>query len=167
MPLKKNKKIITANPNPVDEGDIIQTPDHHILALTHDAPLQLVTLNANQFFWPESWVVMSARRTQLTEKNMQTGWAIKGADGKPIKIDQYVVTFELADTGLAETTLEKGGILDTLPTVQCTVNKDLPLQDYPEQEATIKLIKPNVMLWFGSGQKMNGIRLIAEDCELV
>lgn len=167
MPLKKVKKVVKANPNPVDEGDFIQTPDHQVLAMTHDVPLQLVTLNANQFYWPTSWVVMTKRRIQLPEKDPLTGWNKKDENGNKILTDQYADEFDLADADLAETVLEKGGVLDSLPTLTCTVYKDKPLQDYVEQESTIKLVKPNVMLWFGSGHSLNGIRLVAQDCELV
>lgn len=167
MSLKGKQKLITKNPHPVDEGDIVQTPDHHVMALTHDVALPMVTLNANQFFWPSSWVVMDSRRVQVAEKDVQTGWNKKDITGHKITTDEYVVEFDLADTDLAEVTLASGGLLEGLPTVTCTVKKDLPLQDYVNQESTIKLIKPNVMLWFGSGNSLNGIKLVAEDCELV
>ena len=70
MSLKGKQKLITKNPHPVDEGDIVQTPDHHVMALTHDVALPMVTLNANQFFWPSSWVVMDSRRVQVAEKDV-------------------------------------------------------------------------------------------------
>lgn len=167
MPLKKSSKSLTKNPNPVKEqGNVVQTADGHLLSLTGAVPLPAITLNTEQFYWPESFVVMDASRIDLYKVNPKTGWNLKNENGDKVKTGQKGVRLMLADTGLAQATLSLGGDLDGLPQVQCDFDEDFPLQDFKPQETTIKLKKPVLMLTYG-GTSTDRLVMKAEGYEIV
>lgn len=167
MPLKKSSKLLTKNPNPVKEqGNVVQTADGHLLSLTGTVPLPAITLNTEQFYWPESFVVMGASRVDLYKKDPKTGWNLKNENGDKIKTGQKGVRLMLADTGLAQSTIDRGGDLDGLPQIQCDFEEDFPLQDFKPQETTIKLKKPVLMLGYG-GQAVDRLVIKAEGYDLV
>lgn len=167
MPLKKSGNKLTKNPNPVKEqGNVIQTADGHLLSLTAPVPLPVVTLNTEQFYWPDCFVVMSASRVDLYEKNRKTGWNKKTDDGNKIKTGEKGVRLMLADAGLAQSALDRGNDLDGLSQIQCDFDSDLPMQDFKPEETTIKLKKPVLMLAYG-GQDVNRLVIKAEGYEIV
>lgn len=167
MPLKKSGSKLTKNPNPVkQQGNVIQTADGHLLSLTAPVPLPVVTLNTEQFYWPECFVVMVASRVDLYQKDSQTGWNVKDSNGNKIKTGKKGVRLTLADAGLAQSTLDRGGNIDGLPAIQCDIDEDLPLQDFKPEETTITLTKPVLMLAYG-GQDVNRLVIKAEGYEIV
>lgn len=167
MPLKKPGNKLTKNPNPVKEqGNVVQTADGHLLSLTSMVPLPAVTLNTEQFYWPDCFVVMTASRVDLYKKNPKTGWNEKTDNGDKIKIGKKGIRLMLADAGLAQSTLDRGGDLDGLSQIQCDIDEDLPLQDFKPEETTITLKKPVLMLAYG-GQDVNRLVIKAEGYEIV
>lgn len=167
MPLKQNKKNLTANPNPVTEGAIIQTPEGKPMSLFSPAMLPAVTLNANQFAWPKTLLVMApAKRMDINEVNPQTGWDAKDSSGNKIKTGQFKVRLTVANGDLAQLAVDNGEGLDSLSTLQCDIMKDVPTQTFVPFETLIELVEPVVMLGFG-GQSADRIILRAASYKAV
>ena len=166
MPLKKSVKKLLKNSHPVEEGAIIQTVTKEPMSLFEKALMPVVTLNANQFNWPESLLVVGAKRVPVYEKNAQTGWDLKDGDGHKKSTGDYVVRLSVVNGDTAQMLVNAGQLIEGLSELQCTINKDVPLQKFVLGSTLIKLVKPNVMLGFG-GQNVDRIVLIADDYEEV
>ncbi|OYR96242.1 hypothetical protein [Lactobacillus taiwanensis] len=164
MPLKKSQtKLKSAK---VVEGSPIQTPDGGLMSLFKSAKLPAVTLNVEQFAFPETFLVTDARRIQAYKKNPETGWDLKDESGNKIPTGSFYIQLTLSDGDAAQQLVNSGLGLDGLTTIMCTVKKDIPLQKFVPNETLLKLVKPVVMLGFG-GQQADRILLVAEDCEEV
>lgn len=166
MPLKKvkNTQIKTVK---VDEGNPIRTPDGSLMSLYEKAKLPMVTLNVEQFGFPETFLVRSFKRVQDAEINPDTGWD-KKVDGKKVYKSTYSIALTLSDGDVAQTLAEQGQSLVGLSTVKCIIEKDIPLQTFAEDETLLKLIHPVVMLTFNSdGQDVTKIVIHAEDAKEV
>lgn len=162
MPLKKRSKKLTANSHPVSEGPIIQTPDGSPMSLFDKAKLPMLTLQGNQFNWPSSLVVMSAKRVPVYEINPDTGWKLKDDSGNGVTTGQFEIRLRVADGDLAQDAVDRGNSLDGLNQIQCTIKKDVPVEKFVPEETLIELVKPNVMLGYG-GNQVDRIVLVAED----
>lgn len=162
MPLKKRTIKLTKNPNPVNEGSIIKTPSGEPMSLFERAKLPMVTLQANQFTWPKSLVVMEAKRVEERVVNPETGWNVKDENGDYETDGNYNIRLQVADGELAQAAIDRGSTLDGLNTLQCTIKKDIPIQKFVPQETLIELVNPNVMLGFG-GSAADRILLVADD----
>lgn len=161
MPLKVNKKVVRVNPNPVKEGNLVQTGGS-VMSLFESAKIPFLTLQANQFKWPKTLLVVKADRIPEYIKNEETGWDLKDSQGNKTKTGNYFVRLDVADGDNAQMIVDGGGVIDGLTSVECVIHKDIPLQNFVINETLIELVKPNVMLGFG-GQSANRIKLIAED----
>lgn len=164
MPLKRNN--VQRKSAKVVEGKTLQTPDGQLMSLFDSAMLPSITLNVEQFAFPETFLVRNARRVNEYEKNPKTGWDLKDANGTKKATGKYDVALELADGELAQKIVDSGSDLDGLKTIQCTIKKDIPLQNFEADSTLVKLKKVVVKLGFG-GQQVDRIVLEAEDCELV
>ena len=163
MPLKKNSKKRTSAQ--VIEGKALQSPDGELMSLFKPAMLPAVTLNTEQFAFPETFLVRNFSRSDAYKKNVETGWDEK-VSGQKIKTGEHVIKLELSDGDAAQQLVNQGFDLDGLSIVRCVITKDIPLQKFENNSTLIKLIKPVVMLGFG-GQTTDQLILKAEDCELV
>lgn len=164
MPLKR--KEIKQKEVKINEGSVLQTPDKTKMSLFEKAKLPLVTLNAKQFQFPETFLVMDAKRVKLPEINPETGWNLKSEAGQTIYSEDYGIQLHVADGDAAQTLVDSGLPLTGLSTLQLTIIKDIPIQSF-EPEST--LLKPKglvVMLGFG-GQSADRIILKCDDVELV
>lgn len=164
MPLKRNDVQRTSAK--VSEGVTLQTPDGQLMSLFDTAMLPAVTLNIEQFAFPESFLVRDARRTSVYEKNPKTGWDLRDSSGNKKPTGKYYVTLQLADGHLAQQVVDSGSDLDGLKTIQCTIKKDIPLQTFEIDSTLLKLKNVVVKLGFG-GRQVDRIVLEADDCELV
>lgn len=166
MPLKKvkNTQIKTAK---VEEGNPIRTPDGSLMSLYEKVKLPMVTLNIEQFGFPETFLVRSFQRVQKAEVNPDTGWD-KKVNGNKVFTSTYVIALTLSDGDVAQTLASQGQSLVGLSTVKCIVEKDIPLQTFREDETLLKLIHPVVMLTFNpDGQEPSKIVIHAEDAKEV
>lgn len=160
MPLKKKSTKLTSAK--VVEGNPIQTPDNGLMSLFKPAMLPAVTLNAEQFAFPETFLVMGSKRIENYEKNPATGWDLKDEHGNKTGLGTYSVRLTLADGDAAQKLVDAGLMLDGLTSITAILKKDVPLQKFVPGETLIKLVKPVVMLGFG-GQQADRIELVAED----
>lgn len=165
MPLKKKNSDKDLKVIDVDEGNVIQTVDKQPMSLFDTAKLPLVTLNVKQFAFPEMFLVRDVKRIPVYEKNPETGWDLKDSNGNKTKTGEFYVRLELADADLAQTIVDKGQSLDGLKTIRCTVEQDIPLQQFEIDSTFVKLHGVNVMLGFGS-RTVDRIVLRADSCEL-
>lgn len=164
MPLKKsNTKRTSAK---IVEGSPIQSPTGEIMSLFKPAMIPAVTLNTEQFAFPNTFLVREKRRVPIYEKNPETGWDLKDDNGNKTATGEFAVRLQLADGDAAQQLVDAGLNLDGLTTVDCEIMKDIPLQKFEPDSTLIKLVKPVIMLGYG-GQNVDRIILKAEDCELV
>lgn len=164
MPLKrKNVDLKSAK---VDEGNPIQSPNNKLMSLFDKAKLPIITLNVEQFAFPETFLVVEASRVPVYEKNEETGWDKKDANGNKTKTGEYNVRLQVVDGDAAQKLVDAGLNVAGLSSIKLTITKDIPLQQFEPNSTLIKLKKVNVMLGFG-GQQSDQIVLVAEDCELV
>lgn len=164
MPLKRNN--IERKSAVVEEGSPIRTPEGKLMSLFKPAMLPLVTLNTRQFIFPKSFLVTDAKRVPEYLKNPETGWDLKDDQGNKTQTGKYFVRLQVTDGDVAQDLVDKGLDLSSLSSIQCTIQKDIPLQSFEPNSTLIKLVKPVVMLGFG-GQQADRILLVADDCELV
>lgn len=164
MPLKKSQASKTVKAYSGDEGSHLKLDVP--MSLFDQAKLPAVTLHADQFVFPKNFAVVDAKRVKEFEINQETGWALKDSSGNKKPTGNYFVKLMLVDGVLAQQAIDSGSSLSGLSTVQCTVHKDIPLQNFVPNETLVELIKPNVMLGFG-GQQADRIVLVAEDCKEV
>lgn len=164
MPLKK--RTVKRTSTVVDEGEALQTPDKQLMSLFKTAMLPAVTLNVKQFAFPKTFLVTDVRRINEYEKNPETGWDLKDNQGNKKPTGKHFVSLQLADGDAAQKLVDAGLSLDGLTTIQCTIKKDMPVQDFEPNSTLVKLKKVVVMLGFG-GQQADRLILEAEDCELV
>ena len=157
MPLKrKNVDLKSAK---VDKGNPIQSPNNKLMSLFDKAKLPIITLNVEQFAFPETFLVVEASRIPVYEKNEETGW-------DKTKTGEYNVRLQVVDGDAAQKLVDAGLNVAGLSSIKLTITKDIPLQQFEPNSTLIKLKKVNVMLGFG-GQQSDQIVLVAEDCELV
>lgn len=166
MPLKKRVKIDKTNPNMVNDEVILRTPNDSVMNLFDSAKLPMVTLNANQFKWPSSFLVRGAKRVKEYQVNPDTGWNLKNDNGDKVETGNYNVRLQVSDGDLAQLAVDNGTSFDGLNELQVTIKKDIPLQKFVPNESLVKLVKPSIMLGYG-GNQADRIILLADDCEFV
>lgn len=166
MPLKKSnaKKRTSAK---VTEGKTLQTPDGNLMSLFTPAMLPAITLNIEQFAFPENFLVRKVDRKVEYERDPQTGWDWRDASGNKKMLNAHYVDLLLASGTAAQKMADEGETdFSTLNTVECKIMKDIPLQEFEVDTTLIKLVNPVVMLNYG-GSSVNRLVLVAEDCKLV
>ena len=168
MPLKKkNVKIKSVT---VEEGNPLQDEELMSLFSGQRAKLPLLTLNVEQFAWPESFVVRYVKRVEEKETDFKTGWNKKDSSGNYITTGKFNVQLRLADGTAAQTLLDAGQDIQSLPVISCLVKADVPLEKFEEDSTLVKLVKPVVMLGLsveGKQGKWDHIKLVCEDLEFV
>lgn len=166
MPLKKSTQKLTQNPNPVDEGNIIQTFDGQVMNLFDSAKLPAVTLHADQFKWPEKFLVRSFKRVQMPEKG-ENGWTKKDSNGNKVMTDKFMLRCELSDGDSAETLIDAGSTIDGLTTITCEIRNDVSTNSFENDSTLLELVHPVLMLGMGSMNSVDRLVIVAEDCKEV
>lgn len=166
MPLKKRVSVVKENPNRVEDEVIVRTPNGGVMNLFEKAKLPMVTLSANQFKWPSTFLVREVKRVKEYQINADTGWNLKNENGDKIETGNFNMRLQVSDGDLAQLAVDNGTSFDGLTQVQVTIKKDIPVQKFVPDESLIKLVKPSIMLGYG-GSQADRIIILADDCEFV
>lgn len=108
--------------------------------------MPLVKLDVNQFNWPETFLVRSAKRVDEKVINPKTGWSKKDDQGNPVKTGRHNIQLELYDGDLVQKLAAQGISFENLPVVKCLVKEDIPLEKLEDGLTLVKLVEPVVML---------------------
>lgn len=162
MPLKR--KSVKAKEGKVDAGDALQAEKR--MSLFEKAKLPLITLNSEQFHFPETFLIMEAKRIELPKINPETGWALKNASGEKVHSGNYGLQCKVVDGDAAQGLVDLGQSIAGLSTLTLTIEKDVPMQEIEPESTLVKPKKLVVMLGFG-GQNVDRIVLKCKDVELV
>jgi len=163
MPL--NRKNINLKSAEVDKGNPVQSPDGKLMSLFDKAKLPAITLNVEQFAFPETFLVVEASRVPVYAKNEETGWDKKDANGNKTKTGEYNIRLQVVDGDAAQKLVDAGLNITGLSSIKLTITKDLPLQEFEINSTLVRPKKVNVMLGYG-GMQSDQIVLVAEDCEI-
>lgn len=164
MPL--NRKNVNLKSAKVNKGNPIQSPDGKLMSLFEKAKLPAITLNVEQFAFPETFLVVDCSRVDVYEKNEETGWDKKDANGNKTKTGEHNVRLQVVDGDAAQKLVDSGLGITGLSSIKLTITKDIPLQEFEINSTLIKPKKVNVMLAYG-GMQSDQIVLVAEDCEFI
>lgn len=164
MPL--NRKNVALKSAKVNKGNPVQSPDGKLMSLFEKAKLPAITLNVEQFAFPETFLVVDCSRVDVYEKNEETGWDKKDANGNKTKTGEHNVRLQVVDGDAAQKLVDSGLGITGLSSIKLTITKDIPLQEFEINSTLIKPKKVNVMLAYG-GMQSDQIVLVAEDCEFV
>lgn len=132
-------------------------------------PMPLVKLDPNQFKWPETFLVRSAKRVDEKVINYDTGWNKKDDKGNYITTGNHNVQLSLCSGDEAQEMINEGKNFKNLPVVSCTVKKDIPLEKFEDGLTLVKLVNLQVMLGMhmqGSSIQWDHIKLVCDDVEL-
>ena len=127
--------------------------------------MPLVTLNSDQFEWPETFLVRSAKRVDEKIIDYETGWGKKDDKGKYITTGEHNVQLTLSDGDEAQEMAYAGKNFKNLPIVSCIVKNDIPLDQFEIDRTLVKLVHPVVMLGVSWGYKWDHIKLVCDDVE--
>lgn len=131
--------------------------------------MPLVKLDVDQFKWPETFLVRSAKRVDEKAINPETGWSQKDDQGNYVKTGRHNVQLELYDGDMVQKLAAEGISFENLPVVKCLVKEDIPLEKLEDGLTLVKLVEPVVMLGVssqGSGLKFDHIKLECKSLEL-
>lgn len=117
--------------------------------------MPLVKLDKDQFNWPETFLVRSAKRVDEKAINPETGWSQKDDQGNPVKTGKHNVQLELYDGDLVQKMVEQGMSFENLPVIRCLVKEDIPVEKLEDGLTLVNLVEPVVML--GVSSKGNGL----------
>lgn len=165
MPLKLNRKKLSSAK--IDAGNPVQTPDGSLMSIFQSAKLPMVTLSPQQFSFPETFLVTSAKRVDSGIINPDTGWAKRDNNKNKIKSGRFIVRLQVSNGDEAQKLVDAGMNIDGLSTIQLTIDKDIPLQKFKINETLVKPVGLVVMLGMGQFQNVDRLVLKARDCELV
>lgn len=162
---KKKLEEIRTKSAKIEEGNPLRDKKLMSLFAGEQTKIPLLTLNAEQFAWPETFLVRSAKRVDEKVIDYETGWSKKGTNGKYFTTGNHNVQLILSDGDTAQTIANMGQNIIGLPTIKCLVEKDIPIEKFEENASLIKLVHPVVMLGVSWGYKWNHIKLVCEDVE--
>lgn len=145
-------------------GEAVETPNGTPMPFTgKHFQMKYVTLNPEQFKWPESWYVID-----VTEQDVTSYDDDKNTHGARRKTKLTIV-----DGDTAQVLISAGQPVETLAQIECVVwSGNKPIQDYstPDTNTFIKLIRPIPMLtWVAgvNGGSYSAIRFVADDYEVI
>ena len=147
----------------------VQDNDKLSLFKGNRLPMPLIKLDHDQFEWPETFLVRSAKRVDEKAINPETGWSQKDDQGNYVKTGRHNVMLELYDGDLVQKLAEQGTDFENLPVVKCLVKEDIPVEKLEDGLTLVKLVEPVVMLGVspqGNGLKFDHIKLECKSLDL-
>lgn len=153
----------------IDNKKLQQDDDKLSLFSGTRLKMPLVKLDPNQFEWPETFLVRSAKRVDEKAINPETGWSQKDDRGNYVKTGRHNIQLELYDGDLVQKLAAQGISFENLPVVKCLVKEDIPLEKFEDGLTLVKLVDPVVMLGVssqGSSLKFDHIKLVCKSLEL-
>lgn len=174
MPLKKKKLQIKSAK--IEEGSALQDEKLMSLFSGNKVKIPLLTLNTEQFAWPESFLVRYAKRVEEKVIDYRTGWNKKNSNKEYETTGNFNIQLSLSDGELAQLLADEGQDFTGLPVVQCLVKEDIPIEKFEAGSSLVKLVKPVVMLGVSvekhgddkmASMNWNHIKLVCDNVEFV